>query len=297
MKKTWSLLDYNKAELIKKAFDFFKGVSKTSRPPPIEIVVLGVGCAIKETRLLKAIIEHPEGYNYIRGMRKFGPIHYIPIDISFPLLQNNLRAIFADKDLKTFVIEGNLRIDPILTDFIRGRTVEFLDKNACRLVVAQGIVWNVPVPDIFETFKQLMNEKTLLLIDVEFIGDRTDEEIKRNYSGTKAKEFFYHPLRMLYEVSKGEDYFMCGSRRVHYRDAFGKYSKGEVNVDIVRRDELRKFVQNLGLNEESERMIRITNDNKSKIVIIWYKPSSPATKPIILGYSTRFDFNEFEKFY
>lgn len=296
LRKTRDLLGKQLPNILDKVFEFFGNIRHTQNLPPLELVVLGVGSAVKENLLLSSIIDkygHP-------NVRKFGPIHYVPVDISFPLLQNNLRSIFANKDLKECILHGKLVIDPVLTDFLTGLT-GFLVKDACKLIVAQGIVWNAPIPDIFDAFKHLMTSDSLLLIDVEFVGQRTNEQIISNYEGQAAKAFFYHPLELLHIASQEKDeFFETNGQVVRYRDAFSDFSdkKGDIKAAIVQRSSLDNFIEQYDLPDEAESKIRLSSDEKSKTVVILYVPKVQKGRSgtIVLGYSTRFEYNEFKNF-
>jgi uncharacterized SAM-dependent methyltransferase len=298
LSKTYGLLERNISHITEKAFEFFRVAHPTQGSlPQIELVVLGVGSATKENLILKNII-HKYGHPH---RSRFGPLNYVPVDISFPLLQNSLRSIFGDPDLKECILRGNLLVSPVLTDFLTGLT-GFLGKHTGKLIVAQGIVWNAPILDLFAAFRRLMSPDSLLLIDVEFVGGRTDEQITSNYRGEAAKDFFYHPLALLYSASqtKQNDYFFNKSgQAVSYRSAFAEFSekKGEINPVIVQRSTLEEFASQYNLPEEAKSRIRLSPAEKSKTVVVLYnQKTQPLSKTVILGYSTRFEYDEFKKF-
>jgi hypothetical protein len=299
--KTLNLLQSKIDDILDKACEFFKD----SRPhpangslPQIDLVILGVGSATKENLILRNVLRK---YGFTHKS-KFGPINYIPLDISFPLLQNSLRSIFGDPELKECIIRGNLLVNPVLTDFLT-RPTGFLGKNVHKLIVAQGIVWNAPIPELLSAFRHFMTSDSLLLIDVEFVGGRTDEEITSNYKGKAAIEFFYHPLGLLHSASQAkQDTFFNGKfgQPVSYRRAFSDFSdkKGDVIPVIVTWNTLDEFVKKHGLPEEAKSKIQLSPGEKSKIVIVLFKPkpSQPNMNTVVLGYSTRFEYDEFNKF-
>lgn len=296
--KTLELLQREISAIVDKAFKFFKDAYPNTRGlPPIEIVVLGVGSAIKENLLLTTIIRR-YGYPY---KNEFGPIQYVPVDVSFPLLANSLRSLFANKVMKECILQENLVVSPVLTDFLKIRS-DFLEEDVGKLIIAQGIVWNAPIPDLFSAFRRLMTLDSLLFIDVEFVGGRTDEQITSNYRGKAAKAFFYHPLELLHNASQAEqkNYFIINGHAVLYSIAFGDLSekKGEIIPVIVKPDTFEEFAKQYSIPMEARSSIRLSPDGKSKTVVMLYKPKVKEAneRTIVLGYSTRFEYDEFKKF-
>lgn len=297
LKGTQWLLEREMPKLLNEAFAFFKKAHPNSRGlPPVELVVLGVGSAAKETMILNSLVNEYERHN----KRKW-QIFYTPVDISFPLLQNSLRSIFADSNLRTHIYRKNLIVQPILTDFLTG-LARYLRKNVVRFVIAQGLIWNAPIPLLFNALKDLMTPDSLLLMDVEFVGGRSDEQITKNYEGKAAKDFFYHPLELLQSASqtKYDDHFMVHGELVLYKDAFTHFTlrNGQVIPRIVQRDTLDEFAKEYGLSTNAKSKIRLSPGSKDKTVVLLYQPTVQKgnLRTIVLGYSTRFEYKDFVDF-
>lgn len=297
-KRTRDLLGDALSEIMKIVFDFLKKKHcKHYGKPPIQLVVLGVGSAQKENMILTRIIEEYRTQNL--KAHKFRPIIYTPVDISFPLLTNSLRMVFADKMLRNCLFDQSLILRPVLTDFLKGLP-GCLEKKVGKLIIAQGIVWNAPVPKILDALRDLMTTDSLLLMDVEFVGGRDDEKIKRNYYGKAAQDFFYHPLELLNKASQTKENvrFVVNGEHIPYNEAFNGYTldNGKIIPDIVQLDTFNEFLTRYNICEEARSKIRLSPDPKSKTVIILYKPNilNESLDTIVLGYSTRFDREEFE---
>lgn len=297
LSENFNLLQRHVGEIVKIVTSNFKN-KKQKEIEPFDFVAFGVGSADKELLMLDSLMRHT--LTLTENREKI--INYIPADISFPLLSNSLRALLSSKTLREYIKNRVLDLTPILTDFFM-IPKEILGKNKNKFIAALGVVWNAPIPDIFNALRELMDRESLLLIDVEFIGDRTDDDIKYSYENDESNSFFYHPLELLYEGSStGEKFEVTTSRGTQIKDykLFNNFAIefGDIGPTIVTSKNIDSFINEHNLPEEAKEKIRISPSEKSKTVVILYKqkpnvPKIDKTSTIVLGYSTRFDYDDF----
>jgi len=302
--ENYSVLDANVRDMIRASFDTFSScktqVAEKTPCPIMDFIALGVGSAEKELRILEQIMDF---YRYKNV--KLGPenrIHYVPVDISFPLLQNSLRAVITRGKLQNAIVEEELEVDPVLTDFVKLHRA-FLRGNSCKLIAALGLLWNVPAHVAFSAFKgNLLNEDSVLLVDIEFIGGRKDQELSSSYEGEYSKDFFFHPLELLNQASSSSDSFHVTSPwgvplKKPY-NIFSDYSleRGDVKVEVIDATEVESLIEKYGLPERVEKYLRFGTFENTKTVVILYVPKSGSSNSVVLGYSTRYDVKEFMKY-
>ena len=262
-------------------FQLWEGSSKET-PPKMDIISLGFGGAEKEIELLSVFLDEYTHDN--------NPLTFIPVDLSYPLLMRGMRETYKFHEQKIF--NKTLIIKPCLTDFTKTTSKDFGDSE-CVLITALGIVYNASIPNIFDSFKDIMTEKSLLLMDVEMIGGRTDDELCESYNDEFVKKFFFSPIELLNKLSKyNKSIFKNGRRIGNCKDFEGlDFDSNKINAEIISSDNMNNFIKKHKLSSESKNKIRISPDSKSKTVAIVYTPKE---KPAyVLGYSTRFDESSF----
>ncbi len=277
-------------------------------PIPMDYIALGVGSAEKELYMLNNIMSYYG--DPTRRVDKSNSTEYVPVDISFPLLQNSMRSVFGNETLSDRMESNQLDVKPILADFMN-LPEHYLGSKDNMLFVSLGIVWNAEVARIFQTWRELVgrlekrNKKCLLLVDAEFVGERLDDDLKKSYDNDEAKRFFYHPLELLYQASKDPDAtFIVDQKgnREKYADAFSQYgpADGTVQVNVITQANLRKFATDYGFASvtANKYLLGGANLKNSRTVAIFYVPtdyklgSEDWPSPVLLGYSTRFQYDE-----
>jgi len=292
------VLEKNKNSAIDAAIEFFR--SKGSGVlPAVDFIALGVGTGEKELHLLDTLLLELSKASGLKGYQ----VYYVPLDISFPLLENSLRGVLSHDSFKSAISTNKLTIAPILADFMKIPLNEFGNpKNRFKLISALGIVWNAPVPDVFNALRSLIDKDRLLLIDVELVGTREGHQIASSYSNEEAKSFFYHPLELLWLASKHQNVaFKTINGEVKYYSTFEYYSRdnGQITATTVDSNTIYKFLDenNLPANARSKIMMPSEQDSMgSKTVIIYYKPTDHKIKTVVLGYSTRFTYKAFTNY-
>jgi len=291
-KKPFYLLIKNSYDFIERAFKIINQTSETDFPA-MDFVALGVGSAQKELHILKEIFDY-----YRNDAHVTRKISYVPVDISFPLLQNSIRSLLQDKQFEDYLYEDTLNIQPILTNILALRRDQIVG-HVNKLIAALGLLWNVPILKAFNAFAEIVNEKSLLLVDVEFVGSRNPEEIIKSYNNENSKRFFFHPLELLNRASQTEAFFRAHGypRRKFYRD-FREYTWDEkkISVEVIEGGNAKSFIEEHGLPRSAQNHLEFGPLKNSKTVIVYYQPDNDRLSPIVLGYSTRFDFPEFRDF-
>jgi len=296
--ETFDILRKSVLQIVCKAFDTLKTPSAVDSEEPLllDLVALGVGSAEKELTILQEIFNqyHLKGIQLNPGQQ----IHYVPVDISFPLLQNSLRSIYSLGELRNNLINGSLIVNPILTDILRlyGSQIK---GNTNKLIAALGLLWNIPIQSAFQAFRRIVTQDDLLLIDAEFLGDRSDEQLKDSYRGKEIEAFCLHPLELLNQAAQTKAQFQTTGtfNRMIYRpySEFYEYSpkNGKLEVEIVEGPEPSKLLADYNLPESAKDHLQFGPLKYSKTVVILFLPKNTRSRPVVLAYSTRFEYNEF----
>ena len=248
----------------------------------MDIISLGFGGAEKEIELLSVFLDE---YTYDNNLLTF-----IPVDLSYPLLMRGMRETYKLYEQEIF--SKTLIIKPCLTDFTKTTSEDFGDSE-CVLITALGIVYNASIPNIFDSFKDIMTERSLLLMDVEMIGGRTDDELCESYNDEFVKKFCFSPIELLNKLSKDNRPIYKNGRRIgNCKDFEGlDFDSNKINAEIISVGNMDNFIKKYKLSSDSQKKIRISPDPKSKTVAIVYTPKE---KPaFVLGYSTRFNASSF----
>lgn len=278
----------------------------------IETIILGVGSARKEIELLKVLASDE---------RK---VRCALIDVSFPLLESSLRVIYSDPTLQNKIRPGQLNVEPFLSDFTTiDRNDVISDRNSqIKLIVALGVLWNLPFLDAFDVFNRLLNDDptTYLLLDIEFVDNRTEQEIIKEYSSHDVYKFLYHPLELLYKAADNnyDNTFVWYHKKIgqesqqrlgshptsrRYKDYFGSYEKDfdKYKVEIIYQgddnNKYNKLVRRYRLNPFAKNYIKLDEGlGGSKTVLCIYDNPRGEIGSIILGYSTRYNRKNFEQY-
>lgn len=291
-KKPFYLLTSNSYDLIDRTFKIVNKTSKTNFPA-LDFVALGVGSAQKELHILQEIFDY-----YRKAAHVSRKLSYVPVDISFPLLQNSIRSLLQDKQFEDYLYADTLNIQPILTNILALRRDQIAG-HVNKLIAALGLLWNVPITKAFDAFAEIVNEQSLLLVDVEFVGSRSLEEIIEPYDNEYSKRFFFHSLELLNRASHTEAFFRAhGYPRKKFYSDFREYTWNEkkILVEVVEGSNARSFIDELGLPRSAQNHLEFGPLKNSKTVIVYYQPDNDRLSPIVLGYSTRFEYPEYRDF-
>jgi hypothetical protein len=301
------LLDTCRSDIFNRIHQYLK--VSTEAPQPMDLVALGVGSADKELSILNSWLEY-----YPRHFKK--AMGYVPVDISFPLLQNSLRAVFSDSKLRDRITRGQLDIKPVLADF-RLLSIADLGNFKLKVLASLGTVWNCDVKNVFESLKKVVTaieeagNTCFLLVDAEFIGNRTNDELKISYDNEELRSLLFHPLEILSAAAQDKYAIMHyeeggTDHQIRFAEFFADYTKeqGKVFVDVVSNENLDKFINDYEFDEVMAKRYLLGGGSleKSRTVAIiyvpneWKKGKRRWPRPVLLGYSTRFEFKEFDSF-
>ena len=288
-RETYEVLQTNVAEIRDAIFESISGNGLKT----LDVIAFGVGSAEKELLLLREIMD----YYRRKGVTLASPMYYIPTDISFPLLQNSIRILFSDPEVRKYIEQGSLLLRPVLTDFLGVNRHLFGTPNEGRVITALGVLTNVSRRDAFDSWHKLLDDKTLLLIDAELIGERVDQNLIDDYSSDEVFDFLYHPVEMLCAGTGGELFHVQekgGTAQVPY-DYFKPYATGpgSLEVDVVSNDRLDRLETKHGVSEKDIRRVwNLSNAENSKVIVIMLKSRNKDMPALVVGYSIKFSYHE-----
>lgn len=253
-------------------------------PNEIDFMPVGIGDMKKELRIMDDF--------YHRYSHSKGKMNVIPIDLSFPILIH-AEHILYDR-FKEDIKNERISVCPCMSDFMETWGDDISD-NQFRFITAIGVVHNASYPDIFESLKKIMTPTSMLLIDVETVGGRSDEQLVESYNSDGAKRFFYNALGLLQKASSETiNVSSSDGRHLGKLSRFKNcgYADGDITPIVVNSENIEEIVATK-LNPKSKKRIRISPDPNDKTIVIIYKPHDSGSEPVVLGYSTRFEFDGF----
>ena len=154
----------------------------------IDFVNLGVGAAVKDYFIIKAILENMSDKSTER-------INYVPIDYSIGILQRTMDYL---DDLMDYY-PNKLHIQGILGDFfelLRYRnTIRNLGNHPKLFALTGNSFGNLDEEHILNIITKTMDSNDFILLEVDLINDRTDEQLKEGY-GTDdiTTKFLLQPI-------------------------------------------------------------------------------------------------------
>ena len=176
------LIERNATELVRVIFE-------NSLPANhIDFINLGVGAALKDYYIIKAMLEKMPNDSQER-------MNYIPIDYSIGILQKTMD--FLDELMDSY--PNKLHIEGILGDFFQ--LVRYSDKinsmsHSPKVFALLGNIFgNVDEEQILATIMRTMNSNDLLLLEVDLINGRDDDKLKEGYGSDEVtKSFLLNPI-------------------------------------------------------------------------------------------------------
>jgi hypothetical protein len=148
-------------------------------------VNIGVGSGLKDFIILKNLLNH------------YSSVYYFPIDISYPMIQETIKHVIPliesyPTKLFSKAILGNIESLKRYQKIIRpnnsvGVVYGFLGSN----------ISNFRENTILDIFHANMTKDDILLMEVDLLGYRSDENILEGYSDIDNKNFIWQPLSFL----------------------------------------------------------------------------------------------------
>ena len=285
-------LQKNLPEIIQHSFQHFQDVSNVEieNPLPIDFVSLGAGGMDKEFKVLEAFVSK---YRDDHGTDV--RINFMFVEESFQVISHALKLIAQQLAEKN--IERNVNVKPYLLDFHKA-SPSYFSKNPRKFITALGIIHNASFPNIFQSLKNVMTPESLLLLDADVIGDRSDKEIKKSYDNDAMKKWWSLPLFTLNECSEKSYKIQNREKQtVGNIQDFKNYAPkdGDITVYVITKDTITSFIKEHNIPQKAIEKIRISKDPGSKTVIMVYEPHDSKTPSVVLGQSTRFQKDELIK--
>ena len=247
----------------------------------IDFIPLGAGDLKKEGIVLNAFLERHFKNSVL-------PVRLVPLDMSMPLLY---RAITAATHMFSGQIQsGSLSVSPYLADYTKLGASSFGDSEY-RFFTAFATIHNSEFPDILTTYRNLMTEKSVLLLDVDAVDGRGDFQILKTYNNPGAHRFFYTPLGLIQKGAMNGGTILDGDSVIGDLSDYKRCTLdgGEVEPEILSTVGIDPFIKKYSLPQEAGRKLRISPDPHDKTAMIIYQPRRNSyPHPIVLGYSTRF---------
>jgi len=168
-----------------RSHDIIQTIINDSKSKRFSFINLGVGTGVKDHQILSNLL--------LRDCE----VSYFAVDESFPMIQltiNHLRELISAKPdfLRIYYIVDDMMNLGNYTQFIK----EGEEKESTRIIALLGsAIGNFRESKILEIVKDLMTENDYLILGTEYIADRENDELIRNYSDKSTKEFMSGPIR------------------------------------------------------------------------------------------------------
>ena len=254
----------------------------------VDFVSLGIGNMEKEASALEKFIER---YRMVNGSRL--GFKFVPIDVSFYFLTYAMRYVLGHSFGSS--VFKDVTVMPIMADFTK-KLPSYFDGGGDKFITAFGVV-HTTFPWILDSFKDMMTDRSLLLIDVEMVGGRSDSEICKSYHDKDAVNFFYQTVNLLGQGAKYpmEIQSWEGTPLGNVKE-FGGYNleNGIVEPRIVTKDTVNDFVKDLGLPEKTLERINVAREEGSKTIVMVYTPKESGKLPLLVGSTKRYEQGPFE---
>jgi hypothetical protein len=181
--------------LTRHADDLYEQVLGEQQRGEVSFINFGVGTGQKDFLILQALLDTPGGLT--------GKVAYFPVDESLPMIQITIAAL---EDLMANY-HDNLAIRFVLDDF------QFVDRfqryvakeeeaifgyRPPRLLAFMDTLGNFNEKQILGLLRDFMADADSLLLGVELIGDRPDNDLIANYSDEYMTAFLAGPITDVY---------------------------------------------------------------------------------------------------
>jgi hypothetical protein len=194
----YKLHSYGRENIKTNANDLVNVILENSIPSAdhVDFIDLGVGAAVKDYYLLKALLERmPTIADMSKNGEESTRMHYVPIDYSIEILQRAMD--YMDELMDSY--PNKLHIEAILGDFFRlvrySKRINELSKSPKVFALLGNILGNVDESRILTAITKTMNPNDLFLLEIDLIDNRTEKELKVGYgSDSSTKNFLLYPI-------------------------------------------------------------------------------------------------------
>jgi hypothetical protein len=179
--------EYGRKNVENNADDLTNVILEKSNADHVDLVDLGVGAAVKDYYLLRALLEK---------MPKDGKtMNYVPLDYSIAILQKVMDYIGDLMD----AYPNKLHIEGILGDFYRlvsyRDRINELSKSPKVFALLGNILGNADEYKILNAVTRSMNPNDFFLLEIDIIDNRTDDKLKVGYgSDETTRNFLLTPI-------------------------------------------------------------------------------------------------------
>jgi len=162
----------------------------------VTFINFGVGTGQKDFLILKALLDQP-------GASQPGKVAYFPVDESLPMIQitiaalEDLMASYHDNLAIRFVLDDFQFADRFQRYVMKEEKVIF-DRRPPRLLAFMDTLGNFNEKNILALLRDFMSDEDTLLLGVELIGNRPDEDLIANYSDDYMTAFLAGPITDVY---------------------------------------------------------------------------------------------------
>jgi hypothetical protein len=140
----------------------------------MDFIDLGVGAAVKDYYIIKAMLQKMPKDSQER-------MTYIPIDYSIGILQKTMD--YMEELMDSY--PNKLHIEGILGDFLHlvrySDKIKSISQSPKVFALLGNIFGNVDEDRILEVITKAMGSDDLLLLEIDLINDRTDDQLKEGY--------------------------------------------------------------------------------------------------------------------
>jgi uncharacterized SAM-dependent methyltransferase len=178
---------HGRENIKRNASDLVNVILEKSATDHVDLIDLGVGAAVKDYYLLKALLERmPQG-----GKR----MNYIPLDYSIAVLQ---KVMDYTEDLMD-AYPNKLHIEGILGDFYRlvryRQRINELSESPKVCALLGNSLGNSDEPRILTAITESMNANDFFLLEIDLIDNRIDDKLSEGYgSDDTTKQFLLSPI-------------------------------------------------------------------------------------------------------
>lgn len=167
-------------------------ISDTKKAENYNFLNFGVGTGVKDYLLLKKLVNQT-------GINK---VLYFAIDESLSMIQITISALeelmaqYQDKLKVNFILDDFVNVDRFKKYIYQEEKAISSSSETIRIIgFLGGSIGNFDEIKILPSIKALMSTRDYLLLGVEYIANRSNQELIENYSDIIMKEFLFGPIK------------------------------------------------------------------------------------------------------
>jgi histidine-specific SAM-dependent methyltransferase len=178
----------------------FNPMLAESKDKRFSFINFGVGTGVKDYLILDALLKD-----------KDAQVAYFPVDESLSMMQITIQSMqeliaqYADRLHFQYILDAFENADRFRGHITRHEHEVFNGAESTRIVaLLGGSLGNFDEHTVLEDIKTLLGHRgDRLILGVEFIADRSDDELIENYEDERMKRFLYGPILDIQGVDPG----------------------------------------------------------------------------------------------